>query len=252
MEGTRWVCGPCGHASVSGERCSSCRSESLFRILDGWVVEFPAGMACAACGGSEAALEFRGWSRVLSFLFWSRDDRSSGYVCPNCALTRSGMSLVITALFGWLSVFSVLFYAWRSTYINLRSLAGPPSHPGDWGALSEEELREVLSHDFTASQSGFDIDLSDTPLASLTDHERELVTTTDDLYGVLGVSPHTSESEIKAAYRSKAKANHPDLNPELDPGDLEQMILLNQAWEVLKDSRLRTAYDWCRTQGGPR
>jgi hypothetical protein len=206
-------------------------------------------MECSSCGQDKEPLGFRGWSRVYSFFLWTREGRLSGYVCPNCGLMNSAISLLITALLGWLSFAGVLFYAWRSSYFNLASLAGPPSSPGDWGALSEAELIDVLNNSFSSSfnEPAFE-DLEGSPFEDLTRDERELVVAARNLYEVLGVSASASDSEIKAAYRRKAKENHPDLQADSGTGDLETMIVVNRAWEILREPRLRQAYDWCSSR----
>lgn len=63
-----------------------------------------------------------------------------------------------------------------------------------------------------------------------------------DLYGVLGVLPDATESEIRVAYRREVRASHPDLN-QADPDAMMRTKRLNIAARVLLDPALRRAYD---------
>ena len=57
-------------------------------------------------------------------------------------------------------------------------------------------------------------------------------------YEILGVSSNASLNEIKSAYRALVKRHHPDTG-----GDEKMILSLNAAWEVLKDSESREAFD---------
>lgn len=63
-----------------------------------------------------------------------------------------------------------------------------------------------------------------------------------DYYAVLGISRTASESEIKSAFRTKARAFHPDANPN-DPTAEDKFKEVNEAYEVLSDAEKRKMYD---------
>ncbi len=66
-----------------------------------------------------------------------------------------------------------------------------------------------------------------------------------DFYKVLGVSPTASQSEIKSAYRLKAKELHPDKN-QGDPAREEKFKAVSEAYDILSDSKKRAEYDEAR------
>jgi hypothetical protein len=63
----------------------------------------------------------------------------------------------------------------------------------------------------------------------------------DDLYGLLGLSPDASDDDIRHAYRTLARAHHPDANP--GEAMAEDFRRVAAAYEVLGDERERRAYD---------
>lgn len=57
-------------------------------------------------------------------------------------------------------------------------------------------------------------------------------------YQVLGVSPSASPTEIKEAYRKKARTTHPDSG-----GDVKEFQKIQEAYDTLKDNGRRAQYD---------
>ncbi len=63
-----------------------------------------------------------------------------------------------------------------------------------------------------------------------------------DYYKILGVERKAGEDEIRKAYRKLAKQYHPDYNPN-DKKAEEKFKEINEAYEVLSDSKKRSHYD---------
>jgi hypothetical protein len=66
-------------------------------------------------------------------------------------------------------------------------------------------------------------------------------------YQVLGVSPLATDSEIKAAFRARARALHPDQNTTKSAADQQssagELMAVTEAWRVLHDPQRRFDYD---------
>jgi len=67
-------------------------------------------------------------------------------------------------------------------------------------------------------------------------------TTKTDYYELLGVSRKASAKDIRSAFRKLARKYHPDLNPG-DKGAEEKFKQLQEAYDVLSDSKKRQMYD---------
>jgi DnaJ-class molecular chaperone len=67
-------------------------------------------------------------------------------------------------------------------------------------------------------------------------------TTKPDYYELLGVPRKASAKDIRAAFRKLARKYHPDLNPG-DKGAEEKFKQLQEAYDVLSDSKKRQMYD---------
>jgi molecular chaperone DnaJ len=63
-----------------------------------------------------------------------------------------------------------------------------------------------------------------------------------DFYQTLGIKKDASTDEIKRAYRKLARKHHPDLNPG-DKTSEKKFKDINEAYEVLSDTKKRTEYD---------
>ena len=69
---------------------------------------------------------------------------------------------------------------------------------------------------------------------------------TKDFYKVLGVAKDAGAADIKKAYRTLARANHPDSNPG-DSGKHDRFKQVAEAYDVIGDPEKRKKYDELRT-----
>jgi DnaJ-class molecular chaperone len=63
----------------------------------------------------------------------------------------------------------------------------------------------------------------------------------DDIYGLLGLSPAAPRDELEAAWRTEVQRWHPDRNP--DPLATSRTAFINVAYGILRDRSQRTRYD---------
>ncbi len=63
-----------------------------------------------------------------------------------------------------------------------------------------------------------------------------------DYYKIMGIPKETPQSDIRAAYKRRAKQFHPDLHPD-DPKAKAKFQALNEAYDVLGDPEKRKKYD---------
>lgn len=247
-----WVCGSCGTPTETSGACPSCDAPNLMiAVQNEYLSEFPAdSVACPSCGSTARPLVFRGWVRLIAFLFWAREGRSSAYICEPCARVETAKALVLNSLLGWWSVPSFFFYGWRATYLNWRSIWAPPPKPYEWGAISASEfvsdIREVREQVLGDAEDEWL--RAETRLGALDEMQMALVLEADNLYEMLHVDPGADVDTIRRAYRARCKESHPDLHDSTARESTEVMIRLNHAWEVLRSPEMRLAYDWLEQQ----
>jgi molecular chaperone DnaJ len=65
----------------------------------------------------------------------------------------------------------------------------------------------------------------------------------EDYYNILGVERNATPEEIKQQYRKMALKHHPDRNPNNKKESEEKFKQINQAYEILSDTKKRQQYD---------
>jgi hypothetical protein len=248
--GKSYLCGVCAtpRDDPTG-KCPECGSDLVLTAIDGFVLSFPANtVPCPECGSTARPLVFRGWVRIHGVLWWTREGRGSAYVCRPCAEKQTTRTLALNAVLGWWSFGSLFFYGWRALYHNWRAVWTSPGDPGSWGAINAAafaaSVREEREEAFAAVA---DEVVRESPLRFLTRTQQELVLNADGLYGLLAAEVNATTDELHAAFRTRCKEIHPDLQSGSATAS-EDMIRLNNAWEILRSERMRAAYDWLERQ----
>lgn len=78
------------------------------------------------------------------------------------------------------------------------------------------------------------------------------MTSQPDYYAILRVDPAATQQEVARAYRALMRTHHPDVdgvNPARREGQDAELLLIMQAFSVLRDPAQRAAYDRARTRG---
>lgn len=73
-----------------------------------------------------------------------------------------------------------------------------------------------------------------------------------DFYAILGVTPEADAAQITRAFRTLARALHPDAAPDTASAEPERLAQVIAAWHVLHDPAKRAAYDRTRTPATPK
>ncbi len=89
--------------------------------------------------------------------------------------------------------------------------------------------------------------MTGSPLRFLTRTQQELVLGAAGLYELLGASAASSLDDLRGAFRGRCKQVHPDLQ-SASADATEEMIRLNNAWEILRSDQMRAAYDWLEAE----
>ncbi|MBJ7332115.1 MAG: J domain-containing protein [Solirubrobacteraceae bacterium] len=247
---TSTLCGTCGTTRTRGDRCPQCGSTLAADLRDGFVVAFPAGtLSCERCGTTRRPLRFRGWIKLTSAVWWTREERQAGYVCGPCAQRNATGAMFHSAILGWLAIPSWFVHGWRALGANWRALGAPPADPAAWGARSASEFSLGLPHTDGWHDAEFldrydDATLRASPLGVLDEMQRRAVMAASHLYETVGVAPAVSDDELRLAYRERSKLLHPDVQAD----GADAMVRLNQAWAILGHAEMRAAYDWLLEQ----
>lgn len=160
------------------------------------------------CGSTDRPLVFRGWARLTAFLYWGRITKYASYICRPCAEAETTRVVLRNTLLGWWSVPSFLWYGWRATYLNWRSIWHAPPNPGAWGAIGADDFAaRVRNEQARALRDAPEDWLSgDSPLRYLTKAQQGMILDAVGLYELLGVDPDASLQMIRSAFHEQSSS----------------------------------------------
>jgi hypothetical protein len=239
------LCTDCLHADDRKiDHCPSCGGQSLAKLTsNGDVTTVPAeaGMPCGHCHQLERELKLRYYRRVVGLLILDRTWATAGYFCGACRRRQFAVNMAFTLVLGWWGVFAMLFRNPYAIATNLWALVAAPMGADQFGAININDIRADVAAEHDDHQRLADVYMRRPGwMETLTEEDFAQVLVDVDYYEVLQVDRGASHGEIRAAWRTHVKAHHPDRAG--DAGH-DAMILVNDAWAVLGDERLRHAYE---------
>ena len=210
----------------------------LLAVTDGFILSFPPEtMPCPRCGSTDHEVQFRGWSRVTGFVWFTRETRMSAYLCAGCRQAELAKVLWWNALLGagGRSGRGSGTAGGRSTSTGGRCGRRRASR-GKWGAMNATEFAEglrALHAEAIARTPGGRL-RTERPLAHLTEAQMGIVLAAGEKYMSCWRSPRPlAPTSCATPTANRPRASHePDLHAGSTKAD-ERMRALNNAWEIL-------------------
>jgi DnaJ-class molecular chaperone len=103
-------------------------------------------------------------------------------------------------------------------------------------------LREFGVGLLKTHSASYNIETDRTEAGLFETRDETVAKTSEDYYGVLGVSKSASQAEIQKAYRELARKYHPDMNPD-DKTAKKKFQKVQAAFDVLNNPEKREMYD---------
>ena len=239
------LCTDCLHVDDRRiEHCPSCGGRAFAKVTrNGDLVSVPAhaGTPCGHCLETGRDLRLRYYRRVAGMVFMDRIWAEAGYFCGGCRRQRFARNMAFTLLLGWWGLFAMFFRNPYAVFVNAWALFAPPIGAGRLGAMNVDDIRASTARHEARERRLADVYMGMPGwMQTLTEDDVSRVLANVDYYAALGVSSSASHGEIKAAWRRQVKVHHPD-RAGIDGH--ERIVVINDAWAVLGDERLRHAYD---------